>query len=457
MPLPNLNPVSAVALTILLMAGTAFSQDRQRPPEWSARQRLARVNLDMFADLDRPVGRRFKANFFRGAARRITITGQHFTGEAGYRAWYGRTAGSELDNVVIVKRDGLISMDVYEPDGVTYRVRSIFDDLVLIEKAPPSEEAPPCAPQAVPMLTSSANLPAPQYVCNNGSEVDLLVVYTRQARLDRASLMSVYALQAMLNSWGLSGADDQDSSTDLNHDGITSVVDFFLILAQWHSEDHVRLAIDTAVEAANLSFHNSDIPLRLTLAHTAEIDDLESATDCYGSLWRLRNGSGAAMQEVHELREMYEADIVSLLTTVCGGGSAFVMADPTHDTESWAFNVVNENPDMRFLLAHEIGHNFGCCHGPGDSAGCPPGAGVFPYSHGYRFSAEDRQYRTVMTYLPGTMIPHFSTPEVTYAGHPTGGAEEDIFEADNARTIREMAFKVSNYRGKCREDFDDRR
>jgi hypothetical protein len=121
----------------------------------------------------------------------------------------------------------------------------------------------------------------------------------------------------------------------------------------------------------------------------------------------------------------------------------------------FAFNVVNKNLDANFLLAHEIGHNLGCCHGPGDEGGCAPGGGAFSYSNGHRFPVDDPQYRTVMTYFPGLVVGHFSNPDVRYEGHPTGVFEGDLFEADNARTIRETAFVVANFGGKCFDDVYD--
>ncbi|MGA1225453.1 MAG: hypothetical protein ACO31E_12920, partial [Phycisphaerales bacterium] len=90
---------------------------------------------------------------------------------------------------------------------------------------------------------------------------------------------------------------------------------------------------------------------------------------------------------------------------------------------------------------HEVAHNQGCCHAPGDGGGCTSG-GVFPYSVGHRFlGTSGTEWRTVMAYSPGLRWPRLSSPLIEWDGVPTGTAS-----ADNARTLVETAVAMANFR-----------
>jgi len=56
------------------------------------------------------------------------------------------------------------------------------------------------------------------------------------------------------------------------------------------------------------------------------------------------------------------------------------------------------------------------------------------------------QYRTVMAYAPGTRIPYFSNPDVTYQGVPTGVPIGQPNEAHNAMVITETRRSRELYR-----------
>jgi hypothetical protein len=79
---------------------------------------------------------------------------------------------------------------------------------------------------------------------------------------------------------------------------------------------------------------------------------------------------------------------------------------------------------------------------------------VFPYSYGYRFvGGDNRTYRTIMAYQPGTSSPYFSNPRLT---HPVGQRPLGIGagltgEADNATSINQAAHFVASYRSNRRD------
>ena len=174
--------------------------------------------------------------------------------------------------------------------------------------------------------------------------------------------------------------------------------------------------------------------------------------------------------EVHDWRDELKADLVCLFrregADACGlanlgGGSANDAAN--------GFSVVMWSCIPGQTVAHELGHNMGCCHAPNDGGGCENG-GLFPDSFGHRFEAfpygptgPSQTYRTVMAYDPGTKIPNFSNPQIRYLNVPTGaavcvfdredadcnvpqGCQTECPARDNARTVRTTRANVSKYR-----------
>ncbi len=204
----------------------------------------------------------------------------------------------------------------------------------------------------------------------------------------------------------------------------------------------IEAEIDLAITLANEAYANSSIAPNLNLVHKAEISYDENGT-YLEHLERLTYTSDGYMDSVHQLRDDYRADLVALivddLDEYCG--IAWIGGDDTY-----AFSVTTWDCIATDTFAHEVGHNQGCCHALGDGGGCDNG-GLFEYSNGHRFTGNSgTEWRTVMAYSPGTRISHFSTPDVSYDGQPTGIAEGAPDAADNARTIDETAYTVANYR-----------
>jgi hypothetical protein len=114
-----------------------------------------------------------------------------------------------------------------------------------------------------------------------------------------------------------------------------------------------------------------------------------------------------------------------------------------------AFSVVSRNCATGYYsFAHELGHNLGCQH---DHANA--GNGAYSFSYGHRSSGN--QWRTIMSYAPGTRIQHFSSPDVVYAGEPTGVPEGNANAADNAETIRTLAAAMSAFRDRPVEAYGE--
>ena len=193
--------------------------------------------------------------------------------------------------------------------------------------------------------------------------------------------------------------------------------------------------IDASITQSNQSFANSNAGIYLHLVHARELAFTES-TSMSTMLSALRNNSTA-----RALRNQYGADLVALLTggTNTGGvaGIAYLMTSPTTSFTDWAYSVTRQDQALFHTFAHEVGHNLGGHHDPGNAST----QGAYSYSYGHRFTAGGTQYRTVMAYAPGARISHFSNPSINFNGVATGTSTRD-----NARTIRNTRGLVSNFR-----------
>jgi hypothetical protein len=206
-----------------------------------------------------------------------------------------------------------------------------------------------------------------------------------------------------------------------------------------------------AVADSNAIYASSGIPITLRLLGTMKTAGNENGA-MVDDLYQLRDPEDGAFDDVLAAGAAAGADLISLTRADGGGacGIAFLIGGSTDDVD-WAVSVTALGCYTNKTFTHELGHNMGCCHAPGDGGGCFDG-GVFPYSTGHRFDGQDGQlYRTVMAYAPGTRIGRFSSPTVLFEGTPTGIADE----RDNARTIQETRFNVANFRcPPCAGDFD---
>ncbi|NNM24532.1 MAG: hypothetical protein HKO59_00875 [Phycisphaerales bacterium] len=321
----------------------------------------------------------------------------------------GALEGEPQSSVVITARNGRMTGIIRRAGGGTYRLRATNDGVAVLTEI--NEQAfPGCAGGGEANVGpnnaagNGPNNPAAADPsggvadggCDDGSIIDVLVVYTPLARVAAGGVAAI--------------------------------------------EAEAQLAID----ASNDAYANSGMTPRLRLVHVAETSYNETG-DYFAHLNQLTNASDGVMDEVQGLRDTYGADLVSLLVDdgqYCG--LAWLMATESASFANFGFSVTTWYCAAGNLsFPHELGHNMGCCH---DHDNC--GGGVFDYSWGHRFTGATSGLtrRTVMAYAPGTRIPYFSNPDVLYEGTPTGRPEGFADEADNARTIDETADTIANFR-----------
>ncbi|MCB0352031.1 MAG: hypothetical protein KDD64_00850 [Bdellovibrionales bacterium] len=204
-------------------------------------------------------------------------------------------------------------------------------------------------------------------------------------------------------------------------------------------ESEILALINQAVERANLSYQNSGMNLSINLVHTEEVNYDEESGSFSDNLSFVRND-----EEIAALRDKYGADMVSLFrsssSSICGIGYR-PYSDYLLSLDSFAFTVVSVSCASGYLsFAHELGHNFGAHHDEANAGSSTPFA---EYGYGSRWTGSDsQQYRSVMSYSPGTRVPYFSNPEVEHLGSKTGDADA----ANNALLISTNAQVVATYR-----------
>lgn len=185
--------------------------------------------------------------------------------------------------------------------------------------------------------------------------------------------------------------------------------------------------------ATNSYYAASGINERIRLVLAVRTEYTESGT-YLDNLFRLQDPNDGFMDELHVLRDVAGADLVALIsnvTDVCGVAWLF------GDDPAYGFSMTSVYCSS-LTFAHELGHNFGCCHDRDNSGG-----GCFtPAAYGYRYYGNSgTQWRTIMAYAPGTRIGYFSNPNISFDGQPTGTATEN-----NAATFPLTHPSIAAYR-----------
>ena len=312
----------------------------------------------------------------------------------GATSYHGHVIGRNDGHVVIVEKNGNLNINV-EAAGRTYQLRyfgaqGYFAREVNVTNIPnhPPTGVPEANFKPVPKTEKIATGESiPVALTDDGSQIDVMVVYTQAARL------------------AAGGAAAMD------------------------------LLVTTGVSQVNSIYSNSGVVHQLRLVHLREVAHTE--IDMETDLVALADPADGVLDDVHILRDAYGADFVSLWGAYgdyCG--LAFLMGAESNTFEATAFNLVAQDcASGGTTFAHELGHNMGLRHDfyqQTEVEGSSPGTTVTPaglttptpiyYSNGYVDTVN--RFRTVMSYntqcsdlgYPSDhcfLVPHFSNPAIS--------------------------------------------
>ena len=213
--------------------------------------------------------------------------------------------------------------------------------------------------------------------------------------------------------------------------------------------------ISLAFQKANDTHQNSDTRVILNLVHTEEVvyaeDDPETSSSPSTYLDDVTDGN---ILGVHDLRDTHEADfVVFFVKTEKTGGRAW--RPTSYNRPELAYSIVRvQQTDFTFTMVHEVGHNMGLGHSATQSSQ-PYTGGFYSYAAGWQWadssSSASIGFCSVMTYedfdgVSGkeyNRVAHFSNPDISYNGVPTG----DAVSGNAALVVRNGRFEYSGFRG----------
>ena len=237
----------------------------------------------------------------------------------------------------------------------------------------------------------------------------------------------------------------------------------------------VELALEAMFADTNRVFERSGLDTRFRLVHAVEVPYRQSSTNmgedlckltARGRTWGtylLRCSAGGAtrpeaLDELHELRDRYQADLVALAVALNAEGTAGIAWIAPND-EQKGFTVFAAESELAggYVFAHETIHNLGGGHNPGH-ASPENGQPYQPYGHGRCNTVEG--WHTVMSYQNNgapyqtpcggfNPVPALSSPN---ARGPYGTPTGDHHTHYVARLVGETTAMVAAHRGQTPQE-----
>jgi hypothetical protein len=400
MPLGMSERVSAQEAQGLFTAAKVDEAIRDQQPKALVRSRAVGVDLSKlptFASAEKPA--QMVLNPFDDVTLIADINSIEQQG-LDTVTYLGRVKGfagadsADTNSVMLVVSGGVMVGSIVTPsasyqvrfDGQTQVVRQVDPD-----RFPDNDDA---LPFPADMPTSD---PGPVALRDDGSRIDIMVVYTSAARAAEGSTAAMQAL------------------------------------------------ITLGVTETNQAYANSGIGTRLRLVHMAEVAYAATGNPSL-DLNRITNAADGQLDFLHTWRNTYGADMVQMITTDAGCGIAWLggpfASMGGQQDRGWSVTE-NDCISPNYTFAHEFGHNQGAHHAPEDGGT----GGAYTWSNGFKRCTTTPYFRDIMAYAcssGATGTPrqkHFSNPAINWSGAATGTATQNA-----ALTLHNTRIAVSNWR-----------
>ena len=328
---------------------------------------------------------------------------------AGVSTWRGRFPGNDGAYALISQKDGIFYGKIVGPDWRTYQIIHKAGPVYVILEIDADATNLMQNDGVDPLIDGDVIAEPDHDICHESyscasTNIDLLIVYTPAARDDFGSTASI------------------------------------------------ENAIANAVTEMNTVNSNSGVNHTYTLVHMEEVNFVEtgnSSTD----LSALRSSTDGKIDNVHQLRYLHSADIVSMITDNQYCGRGYVQSSTTYFSSTTGFNIAGTScMATNLTLAHECGHNMGLHHDYHVNSSSTP----CPHHHGYvnqeaNGGTSSQRWRTVMAYnsqcsswgFNCTRIPYWSNPDINYSGDPMGVSIGDAQPSNSAYALNRASCLVA--------------
>lgn len=319
--------------------------------------------------------------------------------------WTGHIYGVNESEVELANDGGSVT-GVMRVGTVSYELGYENGWQIVAELDP---NLPESTDDAIGVEATAADVPLARLSNDDGSVIDVMVVYTRAAR------------------------DEVASNEEPGDKGITA-------------------RIDLAAKETNQGYINSGVKTKVNIVYTGEVTWDESLYTPSETLKDLKNGD---IGSVHSLRDTYKADLVVMLALYPREGVAkeslgvgYMMTDKSlvpgaASFQAWGYSVVGVNyATGYYTFAHEMGHNMGLGHYyevSTQTAAMPEG-----------YAWKTAEFRTIMGPPAGvSRINYWSNPAVYYNGLATGGSgtyQGETYGGNEAKVLNVTRAIVAKFR-----------
>ena len=300
---------------------------------------------------------------------------------SGHALW-GGLEGVELGTMTLVVNGSVVVGTVRTP-GAVYSIRTAGGGAYVVRQIDESSLPPLGEPLEGSLSTPETRSESDDVPPDDGYMIDVMVVYTPLAKRREGGRAAIEAL------------------------------------------------IDLFVVETNQAYAISGVVHRIKLVLREEVDYIEDG-DSIIDLNRLKNDSDGYMDDVHELRDLYAADLVHIVVgrSDTGGRAYLNRGESSGHDAPFGFGLTALYRGG-LVFAHELGHNMGLHHDR-YQLGVPRTGSHYGYVNQRAFepgAPESARWSTIMAYPDQCLevggfycpwVPYFSNPDLTYNGDPMG-------------------------------------